>query len=394
MHPPVLSPELAARWRNLLCIGLMTLVAGMCVLPAGPSFNPGKPYQYLLALTLYLPALVLGLARVALWRDLMRRPLMPWLMALFAWSALSLTWTNASRPLDEILRLLSVSLFLFAWRYGVGSDPRRQRWLLVGGAGMLAATAVAAMARFSIQPPADGRVTGFGVMANPNLIAAAISAGLLWLWPWHFRTRAGRLSKWMAMAVLIACLAMTDSRSAWAALFAAAAVLLATCGEKHAWRRAALLAVIGLGAVIAAYPKLSARGWSFRPQIIQHAWELYLQHPWRGMGLGARFTLPVQGGLDQVHAHNLFAQVAVELGLPGLLLWSAIWLALGWHAWRHRDDTTGRVALGLWVFASVMVQFDLPHLIDSPRPGWLIIWLPLALGLSLPSTFTDPPRSR
>jgi hypothetical protein len=29
------------------------------------------------------------------------------------------------------------------------------------------------------------------------------------------------------------------------------------------------------------------------------------------------------------------------------------------------------------------VQFDLPQLLDSPRPGWLLIWLPLALALGL-----------
>ena len=150
--------EVGARWRNLLCAGLMALIAGMCVLPAGPSFNPGKPYQYLLALSLYLPALILGFARFDRWRDLGSRPLMPWLLALFCWSALSLAWTNAARPLDEILRILSVLVFLFAWRHGVGDDPRRQRWLLIGGAGVLAATAVAAMIRFAVQPPPDGRV--------------------------------------------------------------------------------------------------------------------------------------------------------------------------------------------------------------------------------------------
>lgn len=83
-----------------------------------------------------------------------------------------------------------------------------------------------------------------------------------------------------------------------------------------------------------------------------------------------------------MHAHNMFSQLAIELGLPGLLLWTGIWLVLGWRAWRHRHETRGLIVLGIWVFGTVMVQFDLPHLLDSPRPGWLLTWLPLALGMS------------
>lgn len=395
-HAHAVGVETAQRWRNLLCVGLMALIAGMCALPAGPSFNPGKPYQYLLVLTLYLPALILGFSRFERWRELARRPLMPWLMALFVWSTISLAWTNASRPLDEILRTLSVLVFLFAWMHGVGADPRRQRGMLVTGAGVLAVTAVAAMIRFAVQPPPDGRVIGFGVMANANLIAAAMGAGFLWLWPWRFQARWQRLLKWLAMAAMVACLVLADSRSAWAALFGAVFVLLTIRRNERAWQRLLGLGVVALGVAAAAYPELSERGWSFRPQIMQYAWALFEQHPWLGLGQGARFTIPVQGGMgmDQVHTHNLFTQVAVEIGLPGLLLWSIVWLGLGWRAWRHRDDAIGRVVLALWVFASVMVQFDLPHLIDSPRPGWLIIWLPLALSLSLPAASTGPPRTR
>lgn len=395
-HAHAVGVETAQRWRNLLCVGLMALIAGMCALPAGPSFNPGKPYRYLLVLTLYLPALILGFSRFERWRELARRPLMPWLMALFVWSTISLAWTNASRPLDEILRTLSVLVFLFAWMHGVGADPRRQRGMLVTGAGVLAVTAVAAMIRFAVQPPPDGRVIGFGVMANANLIAAAMGAGFLWLWPWRFQARWQRLLKWLAMAAMVACLVLADSRSAWAALFGAVFVLLAIRRNERAWQRLLGLSVVALGVAAAAYPELSERGWSFRPQIMQYAWALFEQHPWLGLGQGARFTIPVQGGMgmDQVHTHNLFTQVAVEIGLPGLLLWSIVWLGLGWRAWRHRDDAIGRVVLALWVFASVMVQFDLPHLIDSPRPGWLIIWLPLALSLSLPAASTGPPRTR
>lgn len=388
--PAVPSHPAPGYGRNLLWAGLLLLVAGMCVLPAGPSFNPGRPFQYLLAISIYLPALVIGFAQPARWLEFARRPLMPALLALFGWALLSLAWSNARRPADEFLRLLSVLLFLFAVVQGLGNDVRRQRGLLLSGAAVLAATAVAAMVQFAFHSPNDDRLIGFGVMANANLIGAAMGAGILWLWPWRFETTGQRLLKWLAMALMATCLLLTYSRSAWIALFTAVFVLLAVRRSERAWQRLVLLLAVALGVAIAAYPELTERGLSFRPQIFEYAIGLIAQHPWLGWGLGASFTIPVEAGtgMFQVHTHNLFTQVAVELGLPGLLLWLAIWLGLGWRAWHFRQEPIGRVILGLWLFASVMVQFDLPHLIDSPRPGWLILWLPLALSLLLPSVVT------
>ncbi|KRG65632.1 hypothetical protein ABB26_03570 [Stenotrophomonas humi] len=364
---------------------MLLLIAGMCALPAGPSFNPSRPFQHLLVVSLYLPALIIGFAHPGRWLEFARRPLMPMLLALFGWATVSLVWSNARRPADEFLRLLTVLLFLFAVVQGLGNDPRRQRGLLLCGAGVLTATAVAAMVKFALYSPAGDRLIGFGVMANANLIGAAMGAGILWLWPWRFQRTGHRLLKWLAMALMATSLLLTYSRSAWIALFTAVFVLLAVRRSERAWQRLVLLFAVALGVAIAAYPELTERGLSFRPQIFEYALGLIAQHPWLGWGLGASFTIPVEAGtgMFQVHTHNLFTQVAVELGLPGLLLWLAVWLGLGWRAWHFRQEPLGRVILGLWLFASVMVQFDLPHLIDSPRPGWLILWLPLALSLSL-----------
>lgn len=385
-QPPVPQDPAAPFFRNLLLSGLLLLIAGMCALPAGPSFNPSKPYQYLLALTLYLPALIIGFSSPRRWLELARRPLMPWLLALFGWAALSLLWSNARRPADEFMRLLSVLLFLLAFMQGVGSDALRQRRLLLCGAGILALTAIAAMLRLCIAPSTDDRLIGFGVMANANLIAAAMGAGILMLWPWRMESGFHRLLKWLAIALMVCALILTYSRSAWIALFLTVFALLTTRRSKRAGQRLVLLSVVAGGLAIAAYPQLTERGMSFRPQIFAYAMDLLAQHPWRGWGLGADFIIPVAAGTGthQVHTHNLFTQAAVELGLPGLLLWLTVWLGLGWRAWQHRESATGKVILGLWLFASIILQFDLPHLIDSPRPGWLIIWFPLALSLSLP----------
>ena len=45
--------------------------------------------------------------------------------------------------------------------------------------------------------------------------------------------------------------------------------------------------------------------------------------------------------------------------------------------------TVGRLVLALWVYASVVLQFDMPQMLDSPRPAWLLVWLPFALAQGL-----------
>lgn len=383
----------APRWlRLVLCLGLGALFIGMGVLPAGISYNPGKPFQHLLTLTLYLPTLALLLIRPRRWLSMWRQPLFPWAAALLAWGALSLLWTSGTRPSDELGRNVSILLFLCAWTYGVGADLRRMRLLLCIGAVALAGAALAAMTMHTFQSVQDDRLSGFGVMANANLAAAGMGAAFLWLYPWKFTRLAYRVAQWLVLAILALFVLRTYTRSAWAALFAAMLLVLLSQGGRRAWMYAAAVALAGIIGVIVEYPALSARGWSLRPEIFMHAKELFEQHMWRGLGQGAQFKI-VTGGQVLTHAHNMFSQLAIELGLPGLLLWTGVWLVLGWRAWRERASVPGQIVLGLWMFATVMVQFDLPHLLDSPRPGWLITWLPLAMSFSFASRARTVPEA-
>lgn len=374
---------LSAFWRKWIYVGLAALLVGMCVLPALPSLTPRQPFQYLVGVTLYLPVLLAGASQPRRWWMLIQRPLMPWVLALMGWAAISLSWTNADRPLEELLILPGILCFLFAWHHAVGNDEKRLHALLFVGACVLAAVGAVALARFIVAPPVDGRMIGFGVMANANLIAAGMAAGVIWLWPWQHHRLRWRVLKWLVLAILAVCLSQTFSRSVWAALLAALMTLSLLSGSRHSLLAASLF-VGGALATAAAYPALTARGWSHRPELFDLALGLFRQHPWTGMGFEAEFVISAHG-VDQVHTHNLFTQLAVELGLPGLLLWSVTWLLLGYRGWQWRNTYGGQVVLGLWVFATILVQFDLPQLLDSPRPGWLILWLPLAISLSFPS---------
>jgi O-antigen ligase len=124
------------------------------------------------------------------------------------------------------------------------------------------------------------------------------------------------------------------------------------------------------------------RGTSLRPELFAQSMHLIAQHPWLGLGQGAPFTLMVNGAA-YTHTHNLLTQMTVELGVPGLLLTVALWLLVAWQGWRHRAQMQGRIVLALWVYASVVLQFDMPQMLDSPRPAWLLVWLPFALTLGL-----------
>jgi O-antigen ligase len=368
--------------RRLLMVGMVWLVIGMAVMPAGVSYNPSKPYQYLLALTLWLPTIVLIAMRPQRLLAFCRLPLMPWAVALLVWGWVSLSWTHAPRRADEAAHNLSILLFMIACQWVFGGNAWRTRRLLIGCSLAMAVVAVFNMVDFVLHPPTDGRLIGIGVMANANLAAAGMAAAMLWLWPWRMPDWRWGLVKWLAISALILFVLLTFTRSAWAAMFAALLVLVLCRGGRRAWLYAALICVLAAVGVAIGFHILLERGWSLRPQIFAQSMDLIAQHPLLGLGQGSAFTL--NAGAEVLdHSHNMFTQLAIELGLPAVLVWTGIWLVLGWRIWRHRQETLGQVLLGLWVFGTVAVQFDLPHLLDSPRPGWLITWLPLALSVTL-----------
>jgi O-antigen ligase len=378
-----LDDTVATAWlRRLLIVGMVWLIIGMAVMPAGVSYNPSRAYQYVLALTMWLPTIVLIVMRPQHLLAFCRLPLIPWAIALLAWGWLSLSWTHAQRPADEVARNLSILLFLIACQWVFGGNERRTKRLLVGCGLAMAIVAVVNIVTYELHPSPDGRLIGIGVMANANLAAAGMGAALLWLWPWRLDGRWWSVAKWVGIAALILFVLLTFTRSAWAAMFTSLVVVVLCRGGRRAWLNAGLICLLGMLGAVASLHALLERGWSLRPQIFAQSMDLFMQHPLRGLGQGSAFELRA-GNEVLDHAHNMFAQLAIELGLPALLLWTGIWLALGWRAWRHRHETLGLLVLGLWVFATVAVQFDLPHLLDSPRPGWLITWLPLALSTTL-----------
>jgi putative inorganic carbon (HCO3(-)) transporter len=115
--------------------------------------------------------------------------------------------------------------------------------------------------------------------------------------------------------------------------------------------------------------------------------------PFRGCGLGTfrrvvhvLYPLIIGPGDDIAHAHNIFLQTALDLGLPGLIGYLALLMVAGASCWRwarRGSRLTRPVALGL---AGGLVGLHVYGLTDALalgcKPG-LAFWLALGLVASL-----------
>lgn len=388
-------------WRNLLGLGLLWLMVGMVILPAGAALNPGKLYQGVLIVLLYLPAFVLALAeRAALWRLLLSATIFRSFLLLLGWAAISLFWSPVNHPGDEVSRLLSILAFVLGWQLWVGGDDQRSQRLLWFGALGIAVAAVGYDALYLLQPPDDGRMVSDGVTATANYAAAVMGAALLWLYQPTVASRSVALLRVVAMAALLVFIGLTQTRSVWLALALCLVVAPLWDQRRRSWVIAAAVLLLAVLGTLCFSSVLLERGASLRPQLFMESLSLISRHPWLGLGQGASFVLTIAGE-GYTHSHNVLTQTAIELGLPGLLLAAVVWLMAAWQGWRHRRSAQGRLLCSIWIYATVVLQFDMPQLLDSPRPSWLLFWIPFAIALHMAtsevisaSAGTGPSRPR
>jgi putative inorganic carbon (HCO3(-)) transporter len=209
---------------------------------------------------------------------------------------------------------------------------------------------------------------------------------------------------WLLMAAI---LVLTQSRGSYVATAIAATILLAL------WRpwmslaflvmaEAAALAWNRLGLADWLFSASAIRGWQAREQIWSRALTIIHDFPFTGIGMGtinqvtsALYPLFWDGSNVMVgHAHNLFLQIGVDLGLPGLIAYLALWLTAMFSAWRacrslRREGRLALSALAAGLGAS-LVALAVHGLFDAVtwgnRPAFLA-WALLGLAVALPGAF-------
>ncbi|OAH53467.1 O-antigen ligase family protein [Pseudomonas monteilii] len=367
--------------RAWLGLGLVWFLAAIALAPSN------KVYQQGLVLFLWLPTLVLAWsAREVLVQAWRRQPAL-WVsvLLLLAWCGLSLAWSPAEDPGREIKRLVYILVFLLAFPLLAQQGRARIRQLLLLGSGLLALAALVSIINFyGLQGKSLlARLAGIGEISHPILGAYVIGSAVLFLLYEPPRQRGMQLL-WLAALVCLGAFAMlSQSRGAVLALVITVVIAPLWFRDRHS-QVFSILALVATGlAFFVVYDLIAKRRSSYRPEIFNAVIDMIAAHPWTGLGLGAAYDVSAVGKHFD-HTHNMFTHVAVEMGIPGMLLWVIVWLFTLGEIIRARGTLFGKILLGFWVYSTLAMQFDAASLTGTPRAEWFISWLPVGLAMMLP----------
>lgn len=298
---------------------------------------------------------------------------------------------HPERSLAAALQVfIGIALFyaLFHWIDREKRFQLAELGLLAGGIG-LGAVALAGSSRVmallglsAVAVAHQNVVSGAVVLLAPLPVAA-----LLFRWGklhWLGRIGLAFIFLWMAAAV-----AVTLSRGAYLGLAAGLAVLLIL-----RWPKAGTLLVAAGGLAFwlwgqdalqwMAYRLDTGGGnWAGRVEIWRRAVIMIYDFPFTGIGMGnfpdaveLLYPLSATPGNPMPHAHQLFLQIAVDVGVPGLLAWLAIWLPLvfvGIRAFVRQKMLRGWLAGLLAAQAVLLVHGCFDAVTWGTRPA-VILW--------------------
>lgn len=357
--------------------------------------------------TLLLLGAVVGRAPAML-ATLRREPLVfAATLALPAWFLLSAIW---ARQPSFVLGAAGKWLTLWLALVLVAADDtlRPRRVVIAALAAMVPFALWGAAERLRLVPPLGDpkilrnraidlvfMVRGRALFWHPNRLAEFVEQiGLLLVGC----GMAGILPALCTAGALIAMAGTwgTDSKAGMATMIGGAVVVVAWLTMSTAARRRAIW--IGLaGAVVAGGVAVWAYwahgGIGTRVLVYRYAWQLMAEHPFLGVGGGnwplavAAAPMGVSRFWFRTHAHSLPLQLAVEVGLVGVLVGALAFAAPLWRAWRGlqaadgpwRGVAHGAIAAVLGLLAHNMVHYFLRDASDGILTGMM-------LGLALRAT--------
>jgi putative inorganic carbon (HCO3(-)) transporter len=419
------SSPAAARWARM--ITSIELPDQLAISPVLLFPTPGR-----LVVLLVVPVL-LSAAAISTGRAIPRTPMNVALYVLLMMVAVSLFVTiDVGVSLGKVCGvILGVLLFWAIVRWVTNADRLQFATLVyvLAGIGLAAAGLFGANwdNKFAVVgaitshiPTAIRGVPGAEVGFNTNAVGGClilfipVQVGLLSLGT--FGVFPGARRSWSSAAFLIVqvlllavtagTLVLTESRTSWVALLFAVGVFLLWHSR---WSRlfvaattTAILAWIAVVGFNSAYDFVISRS---GPALVStfdlrmKLWPLGVEgihdRPLTGFGMNVfrkimltRYPgFPALPGEEPAHVHNHLLQAALDLGLPGLVAYLALWIVAGVllvEVYRRSSSRTYRsIASGLGVGLIAHFVFGMADVIPLGAKVGVLFWLTLALVVSL-----------
>lgn len=364
-----------------LALGLLWFLLGIAWIPNDKLYSRG------LVLLIWLPALICLVGRWRVWLAIVSRhrsSIIPIILFL-AWATISVTWSTEDDHVADVRRLLYVFLFCSGVLYLFHTSRGMRPFQLMTTAtyGLALAAALSILLQYVIDDrPFSTRLSGMGSLEHPILGGYVVGFMLMWLSSILPQKLASKALIFIAMAAMFSFTLFTQSRGLWVALIGTAVIYSFLRGNRRQWVITLALLLFSLVGYWLFGSYITARGMSFRPEISLASLQMIAEHPWLGLGLGAGYDIHAVGRTFS-HSHNLFTHIAIEFGLPGLILWLTIWTSCFKIAWNYRCTVEGDALIKVFIFCTIALLFDGGSVLKSPRPEWFLTWLPIVLSVGL-----------
>lgn len=240
---------------------------------------------------------------------------------------------------------------------------------------------------------AQANLRPYANVAQPNQLALLLCFSLAAVWYLYQRRWLQQFAAAVLAVLLLAGLALTQSRIGWVILPAFALICLSTTSDGRPlskWLLACMLLLYA--ALVLGLPELGrllgfaggsvsehVGGRSERRVLWQQAWSMAAQHPWLGVGWGGfgpeqvRIAADFSAGTYAEHAHNLILNFAAELGWPATLLLTG---GLAWWLWQTCVAPAQSVTLR---FASLCLLAALVHSMVEFPLWYAYVLIPVGL---------------
>lgn len=344
------------------------------------------PFAHSVALRSVLLLLCSIGALLVIKRDGWRQGFVPGLLLLWAaWGLVSLTWSvRRDYSAYQLLHELLPGVLAFYCAYALVRSPARWRCFvttivlsasLYAICGVAAALAPASAAAYLLTDTGYGSTTlvlalPFFVIAlrRPHVSAlerSALSIALLLLLAAAYYS-ANRVF-WVAAAALL-LLSLFFTRSASDRAFSPGRLLLALLAM--ALLGYLLVSISMLRGIVpnGAYDIGKVLAEDVRWGIWQQALDLVARAPWLGYGYGRTIlddVLYIRQGLLVAHAHNVWLNQAISLGLPGLALFIVFTTGFALAFWRGARRQSGLLREAGLAGLLVCVVFFAKNLTDD-----------------------------